>query len=187
MLCGFACSQIFTVVFGLYHFGAIGKTTADCYSVEGNKNPMTKATAVVAGKVATKVPVNVTENFDFMMMLGFYSQISMIAIPLASLLLSKLNAMLGVVVSGLGACAALVKSIILYVCVFKYRMGEAGNVCSGNYIKTDELTAYQKAIVMSSKGSLLFFILVMQWIGVGCCALSCLCIVGKLVMGKASN
>ena len=190
LLCSFACSQIFTVVFSLYFFDVIGKTTADCYYVPGSKNPMTKVTATKfstsSKATGDKKLVNVTENFDFMMMLGFYANIAMIAVPVAGLVLGKIHAMLGSAVAGLGGCASFVMGIMLWVCVFMYRGSEAGSVCAGSYIEKD-LNAYQKAIVMSSKGSFLFFLLVVQWIGVGCCALSCLCLCGKLVAAKMSG
>ena len=191
MLCAFACTQIFTVVFGLYYFGAIGATDVPCYYVKGSKVPMTllmatKAAATLTTVAKPVVPENVTANFDYMMMLGFYSQVSMIAIPIAGLVLSKINAMLGTVVSGIGGCAAGVMGVMLYVCVFMYRTGEDADVCSGSTVKGN-LTAAQKTFVMSSKGSFLMFMLVMQWIGVGCCALSCLCAVGRLIMAKASG
>lgn len=162
----------------------MGKTTADCYYGEGTKVAMTKTVADQYLKAHPgKEIINVTANFDFIMMLGWWCNVSTWALPIAGLGLSKINGMLGGAIAGLGACAVGVMGIMMYVCVFLYRGGESGAVCSGNYIKTD-LTAVQKTYIMSSKGSFLFFLLVMQWIGVGCCALSCLCAIGAMIKGK---
>lgn len=182
MICSFACSQIFTVVYGLYFFEVIGKTTADCYYVEGSKVAMTKATATTFGKANNKTPVNVTANFDFILMLGWWQCAVMLSLPIAFILMTKIP-MLGGAIAGIAGCAAMVMGVMQYVCVFMYRGTEGGSVCAGGYIKKD-LTASQKAVVMTSKGQFLMFLLVMQWISVASCACSCLCMVVMCIRAK---
>lgn len=89
-------------------------------------------------------------------------------------------------VCGLASASLLVMSIMQYVCVFIYRGSASGDVCAGNNIH-GKLSASQEAIVMGSKGSFLMFLLVVQWIGVGCMACCCCCMGLMVLCGKTSS
>merc|ERR1719223_331451 len=139
LICSFACSQIFTVVYGLYYFDAIGTTTKDCYYLEGSKIPMTKASADKLAKTKPYVtnhvkPVNVTENFDFILMLGWWACVTFWAVPIGAIVLRGIPT-LSKVIAGLGSCAAMIMGLMIFVCVFMYRGSEGGAVCAGSYIK----------------------------------------------------
>lgn len=187
MLCSFACSQIFTVVYGLYYFEVIGTTKADCYSIEGNPSPMTLKSATTASKAKNNGAklINVTGNFDFILLLGWWVNVCTWFIPI-SFLLFKSIPILRNAICGLAGFSVFVLSMIQFVCVFMYRGSEAGAICSGSNIKND-LTGYQKAIVMTSKGNFLLFLLIMQWIAVACCGINCLFIIFRVIKGSGKD
>ena len=129
-------NAVFLTVYSLYFFDVIGETKTDCYYVEGNHNAMTLKTANVAAKALKNKdikPVNVTEKFDLIIMLGF---ITYVTIWIASIIVAvvknpKVKSIMmlftGLAVVGLG--------ITNLVMIFMYRGTMMGDVCSGSYIK----------------------------------------------------
>merc|ERR1712086_262205 len=163
-----ACSVInnlaFTTVFGLYYFGAIGATDLDCYYVKGSQNPMTRSIAVKYARGDEK-PVNVSEKFDLVLSLGFW----------------QFSLMWLIIIAG---GAVMVLGVWNFILIFMTRGTESGAVCAGSYLKGNEAsTAPFNKIVMVSKGRFLLFLLICNWIAVGCCA--CGCLSGCIMIIKA--
>ena len=109
----YACTSIATIVYAAFYFGWAGETKEDCYYVRGSTTPMTVSEAKIVSKASKHKgdplydPLNVTEKFDWIILLGFWMCIIVQVFPFAFCLLKSAPGIRNCIL-GLAGCAFMI-------------------------------------------------------------------------------
>ena len=163
-----------------YQYAYANPDEGQCWAAESSRTPVATETAGYT---------NVTANFHSWFFWGFIINIVSLVVAVLQFIAAGLKS------EGIGKLAACVAGplgcvgLVWFIMGLVWRYGEAGNVCSGDYVVagTDGTVQQTAPYAWKSGYFLNLYYLIVMWVLISVCA--CVCCVGIIagVMAKANS